>query len=115
MLHNAAFHQGLHCLLKTKMIFREQFYLEIFTCDPLNYTIEHSKFIAHIQKEEFISSFKSSAKAKSELHEYDKTPNLVNFMLLSITELYLQQILQFHAESTSVIISSMKFSFSNLY
>ena len=31
------------------------------TCDPLNYTIDHSKFIASIQKEEFISSFKSSA------------------------------------------------------
>ena len=45
------------------MIFREklQFCLEIKTCDPLNYTMDHSKFIASIQKEEFISSFKSSA------------------------------------------------------
>ena len=41
------------------MIFREklQFCLEIKACDPLNYTIDHSKFIASIQKEEFISSF----------------------------------------------------------
>ena len=35
--------------------------LEIKTCDPLNYTMDHSKFIASIQEEEFISSFKSSA------------------------------------------------------
>ena len=60
--------------------------------------MDHSKFIASIQKEEFISSFKSSAylysKAKSELHVYDETPNLVNFVLLSLTELYLQQIMQ---------------------
>ena len=47
------------------MIFREklQFCLEIKTCDPLNYTMDHSKLIASIQKEEFISSFKSSAQA----------------------------------------------------
>ena len=32
--------------------------------------------------------------AMSELHVYDETPNLVNFMLLSLTELYLQQIMQ---------------------
>ena len=45
------------------MIFRGklQFSLEIQTCDPLYYTMDHSKFIASIQKEEFISSFKSSA------------------------------------------------------
>ena len=46
------------------MIFREkklQFYLEIVTCDPLNFTMDHSKFIASIQKEEFISAFKGSA------------------------------------------------------
>ena len=58
-----------------------QFYLEIITCDPLNYTMYPSKFIAPIQKEEFISSFKGSANyystAKSELHVYDETPNLV--------------------------------------
>ena len=38
-----------------------QFCLEIKTFDPLNYIMDHSKFIASIQKEEFISSFKSSA------------------------------------------------------
>ena len=46
------------------MIFRGkklQFSLEIKTCDPLNYTMDHSKIIASIQKKEFISSFKSSA------------------------------------------------------
>ena len=66
-----------------------QFCLEIKTCDPLNYTMDHSKFIATIQEEEFIRSFnKSSATAKFELHAYDEIPNLVNFVLLSFTELY---------------------------
>ena len=47
----------------TKMIFREKtaICLEIKTFDPLKYTMDHFKFIASIQKEEFISSFKSSA------------------------------------------------------
>ena len=54
---------GSTLLAKTKMISGKnlQFRLEIKTCDPLNYTMDHSKFIASIQKEEFISSFKSSA------------------------------------------------------
>ena len=78
------------------MIFREklQFCLEIKTCDLLNYTMDHSKSIASIQKEEFISSLLLYSTAKSELHVYDETPNLVNFVLLSLTELYLQQIMQ---------------------
>ena len=38
-----------------------QFCLEIKTRDPLNYTMDYSKFIAFIQEGEFISSFKSSA------------------------------------------------------
>ena len=73
-----------------------QFCLEIKTCDPLNYTMDHSKFNASIQKEEFISSFKSSANyyIQQQSHVYDETPNLVNFMLLSLTEFYLQQIMQ---------------------
>ena len=78
-----------------------QFCLEIKACDPLNYTMDHSKFIASIQKEEFISSFKSSANYYTQQQSlnymyivYDETPNLVNFMLLSLTELYLQQIMQ---------------------
>ena len=35
--------------------------LEIVTFDPLNYTMDHSNFIASIQKEEFISALKDSA------------------------------------------------------
>ena len=36
MLHNVAFHHGLHCLLKKKAIFREiQFCMELITCEPL--------------------------------------------------------------------------------
>ena len=60
--------------------------------------MDHSKFIASIQKDEFISSFKSYAnyyiQQTSLNHMYDETPNLVNFVLLSLTELYLQQIMQ---------------------
>ena len=44
------------------MIFREKktytFFLEIGTCDSLNYTMDHSKYIALIQMEEFISAFR---------------------------------------------------------
>ena len=63
MSHNGGFSSGSTLFAKTKMIFREKlpFCLEIKTCDPLNYTMDHSKFIASIQKEEIISSFKSSA------------------------------------------------------
>ena len=32
--------------------------------------------------------------AKSELHVYDETPNRVNFVMLSLTELYLQHVMQ---------------------
>ena len=38
-----------------------QSYLKIITCDPFDYTMGHSEFIASIQKEEFITSFKRSA------------------------------------------------------
>ena len=100
MPHNVEFHQGLHCLLRQKWSSGEklQFCWEIKTCDPLNYTMDHSKFIASIQKDEFISSFKSYAnyyiQHQSLNYMYDEIPNLVNFVLLSLTESYLQQIMQ---------------------
>ena len=42
MPHNAAFHQGLHCLLRLKLPSENviQFELEIVACDPSIYTIE---------------------------------------------------------------------------
>ena len=58
MPHNVAFHQGLD---KKDLQGKLEFSLEIKTCHPLNYTNDHSKFLASIQKEEFISSVKSSA------------------------------------------------------
>ena len=41
MQHNAAFHQGLHCLLRLKQPSwtEVQHSLEISTCDPLKYTM----------------------------------------------------------------------------
>ena len=58
MPKNAAFHQGLHCLLRQKQSSEKemQFYLEITTCDPLMCTMDLPKFIVSIKKEEFISA-----------------------------------------------------------
>ena len=42
MLHNAAFHQCLNCLLSQKWSFEKyNFILEIITCDPSIITIDH--------------------------------------------------------------------------
>ena len=58
ILHNAAFHQGLHCLLRQKRSSEKEilFLREIITCDPSIYTMNHPKFIVSNQKEEFIST-----------------------------------------------------------
>ena len=46
MLHNAAFHQGLHCLLKQKRSSENEIqYLEITKCDPSIYLMDLSRFI----------------------------------------------------------------------
>ena len=57
MPHNAAFHQGLHCLLRLKYILSDneiQFKFEIITSDPLTYRMNHPKFIVSYQVEELI-------------------------------------------------------------
>ena len=51
MLHDAAFHLCLHCLLRSK---REIFFLEIIACNPSIYKLGHPKFIVPYQKEESI-------------------------------------------------------------
>ena len=60
MPHNAAFHQGLHCLLCHEQLQRKNniFNVKIRTCDPSVYTTEHPKFIAANQKEESIRAYK---------------------------------------------------------
>ena len=40
MLHNLAFHQGLHFLHKKKMSTETHHNIEISTCDPLKYKID---------------------------------------------------------------------------
>ena len=47
MPQNFAFHKGLHCLLRQKLYSEKaiQYYLEVISCDPLIYTMEHLKFI----------------------------------------------------------------------
>ena len=87
-----------------------QFYLEIVTCDPFNYIMDHSKLIASIQKEEFISSFKSPA-------NYYIQQQILNCMYImkyqtlwisscchSLNCIYSKSC-KFHAESTSVMES----------
>ena len=43
MSHNIAFHQGLYYLLRQKQSQEKEinFYLEIITCDPSIYTMDH--------------------------------------------------------------------------
>ena len=52
-MHNAAFHQGLHCLQwhKQSSMKEIRFYVEMITRDPSVYTLDHPKFIASNQKE----------------------------------------------------------------
>ena len=45
MQHNAAFHQGLYCLLRLPSEKEIQFKSEIITCDPSMYTMKHLRFI----------------------------------------------------------------------
>ena len=47
MQHNAAFHQGLHCLLRQNRSSEKeiQYFLEIITCDPSIYTMDHPDLI----------------------------------------------------------------------
>ena len=47
MLHNAAFHQGLRCLLRQNLASEKeiQYFLEIITCDPSIYTMDHPDLI----------------------------------------------------------------------
>ena len=56
-----AFHLGLNCLLRQNDLQRKtytHFYLEIITCDPSIYTMDHPKFIVSNQKEEFMSTYR---------------------------------------------------------
>ena len=45
MLHNAAFHQGLHCLPKQNQSSDLKYFLTIMTCDPSIHTMDHPNFI----------------------------------------------------------------------
>ena len=58
MPHNAAFHQGLHCLLRQKRSSEKeiQFNLVILNCHFSIYTMDPPKFIISSQKEESIGA-----------------------------------------------------------
>ena len=47
MPHHAAFYQGLHCLLRQNGSSEKeiQYYLEIITCDPSIYLVDHPDLI----------------------------------------------------------------------
>ena len=49
MLHSAAFHQGLHCLLRQDWSSEKeiQYFLKIKTCDPSIYTIDYPDLTAN--------------------------------------------------------------------
>ena len=55
MPHDAAFHQGLHGLLRYKRS-SEKYNLEIKICDPSIYKMDQPKLIVSNQKEESISA-----------------------------------------------------------
>ena len=72
-----------------------QFYLEIVTYNPLNYTMDHSKFIASTQKEEFISALRFFLWQSLELHVIICSSKSCQFRAdRSLSESNLQQILQ---------------------
>ena len=50
MQHNAAFHQGLHCLLRLKQSSGTEIHhrWEMPTCDPLKYKLGHPILIVSI-------------------------------------------------------------------
>ena len=50
MQHIAAFHQGLHCLQRSKQLSGTEIHhnLENFICDPLKYTMDIPIFIVSI-------------------------------------------------------------------
>ena len=58
MPHHEALVQGLHYLLRQKRSTEKeiQFYLEIITCNPSIYTMDHPKFTVLNQKEESIGA-----------------------------------------------------------
>ena len=60
MPQHAAFHKGLHCLLRQKRYSEKeiQFYLQNLNCNPSIFTMDHSKFIVQHQKEESISTIR---------------------------------------------------------
>ena len=62
MLHNASFHQGLHCLLRQSdlQIKKYNFQFEIVTCDPSKHTMDHPKGLLYQtrRKNESISTLR---------------------------------------------------------
>ena len=56
MPHNAAFHQGLHCLLRQNHLLGTEIHLnwKMTTCHPIKYIMDHSILIALICMGKFI-------------------------------------------------------------
>ena len=72
------------------MIFREKnaIYLEIVTCGPLNYTMDHTKSIASIQKKELISAFKGSADYYIQQQSLNYTDSII-YLICLLFKVYL--------------------------
>ena len=77
---DAAFHQGLHCLLRLKQPLRKQIHhdLENSTCDPLKYTMSTSILIVsicmgksiRIQRINYVRPQASFMQAAKTVHEW---------------------------------------------
>ena len=80
IIHYAAFHQGLHCLLNPKQSSEKeiQFHLVFITCDPSIYTVDHPKVIISYQREESISILRVKLYCKQNGRLSDQTNFEVN-------------------------------------
>ena len=63
-------------------------YLEIVTCDPLNYAMDHTKYIASIQKKELISAFKGSADYYIQQQSLNYTGSII-YLICLLFKVYL--------------------------
>ena len=89
MLPNVAFHTGLHCLLSEKWSSEKKCKLKkIVTCDPLNYAMDHTKYIASIQKKELISAFKGSADYYIQQQSLNYTGSII-YLICLLFKVYL--------------------------
>ena len=92
MLHNVAFHQGMHCLLRQNRSLKKeiQYFFGIIACDPSIYTMDHPDFIAYsfMERSTSLKRVKVSKGAKIR-NRYNKAPHLTQDTNGKVTNLQL--------------------------